>query len=461
MPRLLTVIAGLLALSSSATSQAESPIVCEPLPPPAPADYDGPLFPFLTKVTSELPEPTTEMGKAFGYTESELHRWGYLSVDGKTVLPPIYHHAWPFSGDQAVVQVLERRESTNSIKVLQSYGVIDRSGAFTAEARFNKIEPFSEGLARAILPSPMFVEPDDTTLYRGYIDATGTMAFASEMDKEGKYAGDFSEGLAWFHPPIAMTQARQWLTPKDLEIFTSFGMSDEDAVVRSDSTPKGFIDRTGAIAIDPKFKQVHPFTQGLAAVQIYADEQWGFITPKGAWAIEAQYAWVRPFSEDLAVFTNDLKTCGYLNRKGKVVIPATFSRCELFSEGVAVVRVDGAFQVINRKGKVLPLLDQLPEGEIASVGAMTEGLLPVRMTVDDKKKWGFVDRKGALVIPFTFTSWEAPVFSNGLALATIHVEEPSTQEWNKGKIVDVKKQGYIDRTGKWVYGPLAGPWMSW
>jgi hypothetical protein len=461
MSRCLAVVTALLGLWSATPGHAATPVVCEPLPPPAAGDYTGPLFPFVTKVTSGLPELTTEMGKMVGYSEGELHRWGYMSVDGKTIVQPTFHHAWPFSGDRAVVQVLVRKETATSVKVIQTFGVIDRTGAFNAAPRFNRIEQFSEGLARAILPSPFPRDAKDATIYRGYIDPTGSMRIAMEFGKRAEYAGDFSAGLAWFHPSISMTQARRWLTSKELKILEQFGMGAEDSVVRSPSTPKGYIDRTGGVAIAPRFKAAAPFRGGMAAVQSYTGDKWGFITPKGTWAIEPRFEWARSFAQGRAAVSVNQKKCGYIDAKGKWVTKASYDRCGTFSEGFAVVHASGRPQVIDLAGTPAGLLDRLPGGDMAAVGVMTGGLLPVAKVVDGKKKWGFVDTSGAMVIPYTYTDYAPPEFSDGLALVTIDVREPSTEAWNEGQIVDVHKRGYIDRAGKWIYGPLAGPWDSW
>ena len=49
----------------------------------------------------------------------------------------------------------------------------------------------------------------------------------------------------------------------------------------------GFIDKTGMVVIPPKFDEVNPFSEGLAAVQI--EGKWGFIDKTGNMVIRPQF----------------------------------------------------------------------------------------------------------------------------------------------------------------------------
>jgi hypothetical protein len=49
----------------------------------------------------------------------------------------------------------------------------------------------------------------------------------------------------------------------------------------------GFIDQSGTMVIDPRFESGRDFCEGLAAVAI--EDRWGYIDRTGVWAIEPQF----------------------------------------------------------------------------------------------------------------------------------------------------------------------------
>lgn len=79
----------------------------------------------------------------------------------------------------------------------------------------------------------------------------------------------------------------------------------------------GFLDGNGKLAVNPQFEAVGDFHHGLAAVR------W-----KGKW--------------------------GYIDAKGKMAVPPRYSSASDFVEaGLAVVTLDGQYQVIDRSGKAV------------------------------------------------------------------------------------------------------------
>ena len=60
---------------------------------------------------------------------------------------------------------------------------------------------------------------------------------------------------------------------------------------------KGFIDKTGKLAIKARFTYVYPFSEGLAAAteSESGDGGRGFIDTSGNWAIPPRYEWAQQF----------------------------------------------------------------------------------------------------------------------------------------------------------------------
>ncbi len=96
-----------------------------------------------------------------------------------------------------------------------------------------------------------------------------------------------------------------------------------------------------------------------------------------------------------------------------------------FSEGLAKVSVNGKVGFINRNGKLV-----IP-AKLRDAGSFRDGLAPFEAS---NNKWGFIDKAGRIAIPATY-DW-AISFNEGLALVQL------------GKL-----WGYINRDGKYVVQP--------
>jgi hypothetical protein len=95
---------------------------------------------------------------------------------------------------------------------------------------------------------------------------------------------------------------------------------------------------------------------------------------------------------------------GYLDRRGKTVIPPQFDDEGDFFGGLAKIRQGGDWGYIDEAGRVVIRC------QFDDAGDFREGLAPVRVG----RKWGFVDRTGKFVIEPRFQA--AAEFSDGLAL---------------------------------------------
>ena len=82
---------------------------------------------------------------------------------------------------------------------------------------------------------------------------------------------------------------------------------------------------------------------------------------------------------------------GYIDKTGKLVIPAGFDSAAPFSEGVATVRkCDQAF-FIDKTGKTVIT------GDFTFASSFSGGLAVVETLTKDGFLWGYVDKTGKLV----------------------------------------------------------------
>jgi hypothetical protein len=202
------------------------------------------------------------------------------------------------------------------------------------------------------------------------------------------------------------------------------------------------------MVIQPQFYAAQAFSEGLAAVAVKAagstnDPLLGFIDKTGRLVIPAQFTSTKEFSEGLCWVTirkdGQKDISGFIDKTGTWVIKSDKAGpigIADFSEGVALTLVDNKYSIIDQTGKVIA---QLPAGMTgAGPDGFNEGLAPVQKILSDTPKQGFIDKTGAVVINLQYDYVSG--FTEGLALAGM-------------KDNGVMKYGYIDKAGAWVIMP--------
>jgi hypothetical protein len=313
-------------------------------------------------------------------------------------------------------------------------GFIDQTGRVVIEPRFVGSMygiRFSEGLA------PVLVDKRNTGW--GYIDAKGKIVFTVP---EARWAGDFTEGLAGVAFAAKATDSDEeklkWgfidKTGKMIikpQFDEQYGFSEGMGRVVVNGF-WGVIDRTGKFVIEPQFKSILYFSEGFASVTL-ANDQRVFIDHSGQIASPGKYTFTASwFSEGLIEFYSENK-CGFMNTHWQVVIEPKFDECgQIFSDGIAAVRVGDRWGVIDKLGKFV--IEPKYERRLS----FHEGLAV--MFIDGK--YGYIDKSGAVVIEPQFL--EAGDFRGGLAAVTrdpgVKTVQCCWRYWD-----------YIDKSGKFVW----------
>ena len=204
----------------------------------------------------------------------------------------------------------------------------------------------------------------------------------------------------------------------------------------------GYLDGTGAWAIEPQFYSAGDFSEGLAAAKD-ASGLFGYVDASGEWAIEPSFAEARPFHEGLAaVSTPELDESGnvaryawgYVGSDGSWAIEPTYYGCTSFSGGLAAVATGAhSWQLVDADGNVLPgeLPGVNPQGFSAGLCALADPVTEL---------WGYVDTEGSLIIEQGFSSCH-PFVDTGYSERVAPAKDRSTGLW-----------GIIDETGGWVAG---------
>lgn len=180
----------------------------------------------------------------------------------------------------------------------------------------------------------------------------------------------------------------------------------------------GFIDSTGREVITAQFQSIADmshFNDGLAPVN--GPEGSGYIDPSGRFVIGPTKEWgqARPFSEGIAAVLiwaktrESYNTPAFIDRTGRVVLSdSRVKESSYFSEGLMPMEEGGRWGFVDRNFQwVVP-------PQFAHAGELAEGLAPVKIGT----KGGFVDRHGKTIIPPRYDGvWG---FSNGAALVRLN-----------------------------------------
>ena len=146
--------------------------------------------------------------------------------------------------------------------------------------------------------------------------------------------------------------------------------------------------------------------------------------------------------------TGDHKT-GYIDKTGKLVIPATFRDAAPFYEGLALVYDDnGNYGFIDKTGKVVVPL------KYDYAGSFSEGLAGVFLD----GKYGFIDKSGNIAIRPQFTA--ASDFLHGSACVKIGGTVINPNPWTPNIGGGSPVYALIDKSGKTLKTPSADDCMQ-
>ena len=244
------------------------------------------------------------------------------------------------------------------------------------------------------------------------------------------------------------------------------------AIVSGDDDKRFFIDSTGRRLAAPAFDEAWLFNEGLAGVQIKG--KWGFIDRRGKLVIPAKFDSADSFCGGRAVVAvkiGDKLKFGFIDKGGKYTVQPKFNYITAFADGIAqfsnnaeyirkstffVVDTTAHYGLLNSAGKVIaePKFNKIETFHEGYAGAVSDG------------KSGFIDKTGKWLKGFD--GYVKRWFSEGLAAVYMpgkgygymdknakFVIEPQFREAKEfsGGLAPVKTEkgwGYIDKTGKMV-----------
>jgi hypothetical protein len=174
----------------------------------------------------------------------------------------------------------------------------------------------------------------------------------------------------------------------------------------------GYVDTTGRVLVPPRYKRAFPFKNGLAVVRA-SDDLYYLINRLGK-PVTKGFSYIKHGSTTGVYAVKTDGKWGYVDSKGKPLIPPRFDRASNFGEtsGTARVLLSGKWGLIDRAGEFV-----LPPA-FAKLGRQGQGLRPVKA----EDAWGYVDASGDMAISPKFDS-AGQFLSPGFAIVKREGEE--------------------------------------
>lgn len=296
----------------------------------------------------------------------EFGKWGFINRSGNVTIPCRFSQALNFSEGYALVQ-----ESPNG-----GWSVLGKNGDLVSiprgspylDSNRSKYCGFHDGHAR------LKVTPESGIDYVVFIDTSGRDSIPGLDGIELRYVGLFSEGLSALSISIferndlrggPQKHVLHYINTKGERVFTvPDGVGSEFSeglaavtVYREDSKEGvvGYVNSLGVFVIPPKFKSGSSFREGLASVTM-VNGNCGYIDKDGKspFEIDRPVSYCSDFSEGLASVHFDGKH-GFIGHKGTWVIPPRFEEISKFREGLALASSwegnDRVFGYVDIKGK--------------------------------------------------------------------------------------------------------------
>lgn len=206
--------------------------------------------------------------------------------------------------------------------------------------------------------------------------------------------------------------------------------------IASERGKYGLIDASANYIVKPVYDSIGNFSEGRAT----AIDSQGFklIDERGHVVTKRAYPFIADMSDGRALYyimdeggETGVSKYGYLNAQGEEIIPARFLEANDFQLGKALVKIqDNRYALIDKNGRTLASFAH------AYVGPPGDGLLAFQD--DPAGKYGFIDEQGKVVLQPAYTS--AFPFHNGRAIV-------NTAEDFKASY------GVIDKRGHYIVQP--------
>lgn len=167
----------------------------------------------------------------------------------------------------------------------------------------------------------------------------------------------------------------------------------------------------------------NPFRCGLMTVYKGNGESYGYMNEKGKMIIPYKFKQAYSFSEDnnLALVQSQARKWGLIKTNGSYALPPQYNELKLFSDGIYAVRGMLKWGLVDLKGNIIL------QPKYSEIKPLHEQMAAFK----EDSKWGFIDISGKKIINAQYDN--VLDFSSGLSA-----------------VVQGKNVGFIDKDGKLV-----------
>ncbi len=144
---------------------------------------------------------------------------------------------------------------------------------------------------------------------------------------------------------------------------------------------------------DPECEMVNGFGK------IVCHGQAGLIDTHGSIRLPCRFQDVGLPSEEL-VPAKETNRWGFVDLEGNWIIPPQFDFARPFSDGLAAVLLNGSYGFVNRSGAL-----QIPFG-FSDAGYAFQGLIPVARLSQGQPLWGLINAQGTILLPLEYEALE-------------------------------------------------------
>jgi len=306
----------------------------------------------------------TKFEKAFDFEDNVARvvvdgKFGLINKQGDYFLRPKYNHIYPFNEHGIAIVQLGKEKIR--------YGLLNRTGDLETKKSFQRIESFSEGLAKVELKNKF-----------GFINPQGKIIIECKYSK----VSPFKEGLA----AVSKNGACGYINQEGKEVIAlkyskCLNFEDAKAIVYQGMRKAGIIDKAGKEEISPSIKGLVGFSDRRGLIK-GTDGNFYFITEDGRF-YDGYYDYAESFQYGVAIVQKNGKW-GIINQNGIPVISTKYDKIEPFNNGFAKVRINGFSGLTNLAGELI--VD--PDFEFISYAG--DGLF----RVEQGDKVGYFDSEG-------------------------------------------------------------------
>ncbi|WP_211747721.1 WG repeat-containing protein [Paenibacillus sp. Marseille-Q4541] len=313
-------------------------------------------------------------------------KWGYINEDSEFIISPIYSEARDFQQNGLAV-VAEQ----------QKYGLIDSSGRYVVDPIYSSLSSYIEHRAIVSDDEQKFAMIDE----KGKVVTRQSYPFISNLhEKRAVYYEMKTNGT-------------------DNEVIQY-----------------GYLDPEGNEIIPAQYEEANDYNHQKALVKKKEDE-YGLINETGEWLATYPYNDVGSYGEGFLVFKETATgKYGYMDEKGSVIVPPSFTLAFGFNHGLAIVNTSDEAQprygLINKQGTFVIA------AEYSDIRDLGDKRWAIGISTDAEQPFGsshyaIVEQTGNLLTEFMYD--DVSDYKDGLA-----------------SVNDKEQTYFIDRSGNQAKG---------